>query len=113
MSAETMADYHDVRKWNIAVLLSLLIGVATVLVLTHSRDPEYRGKRLSEWVRLYDMDAEGPTQSTDTPACREAVLAVRQMRDQALDRAFQLLQSEKPAWKVRVEAAMERINIAG
>jgi len=63
------------------------------------REPGYNGKRLSEWVEIYEHDAEGEARSADTPACRAAVEAVRHMGDKVLPRALKLLRHEKPNWK--------------
>lgn len=95
------------RGISIALAVLFLIAIGSLL---RTREPLCRDKTIAEWVRIFDMDAEGPAQSTDTPACREAREALRSMRDESVSRALRLLRSEKPAWKRRVEGIIERAD---
>ena len=85
----------------------MVICALVVAISLGDREPSYKGKRLSEWVEIYEHDAEGEARSADTPACRAAVEAVRHMSDKVLPRALKLIRYEKPNWKNEVERAME------
>jgi len=78
--------------------------VATLLF--REREPEYKGKSMSEWMEIYESSFQ-PDGPGDLSARREAVDAVRHMRDQVLPLALNLISHEKPAWKDSVEHFME------
>jgi len=59
---------HKQRILLIGVPVAVLATVALVLMLTREREPEYEGKKLSEWVR----GLEGPTEAARQEA-HEAV----------------------------------------
>jgi hypothetical protein len=75
---------------GILLVLSFVGLVAVILVVAWPREPQYNGKRLSEWVNMY-RDAVQPIDldsvTVDKAKQEEAVAAVRQMRDEILPRA--------------------------
>src|SRR5687768_11427442 len=52
----------------------------------------------------------GPLQSDEAPACREAIEAIREAREQAIPWALQLISTDKPAWKNRTQNLIERFH---
>lgn len=79
-----------------------IVGGFLVWTQLSGREPSCNGRRLSEWMEIYEE-----AQSANTPACREAIEAVHQMRDKALPYAVGLIGYRKPAWHHTVEQVME------
>jgi hypothetical protein len=69
-------------------------------------EPKYKGKKMSEWAEIYESSLQ-PDGPTDSPERREAVEAVRNLRDQVLPRALELICKEKPDWKGSMEQILE------
>jgi hypothetical protein len=93
-----------------------LIGLLAVALWPGKKEPEYKGKKLSEWAEIYEdsfrpMDADGDPPAV-SKARTEAIEAAHCMRDQILPRALRMIVLQKPAWKDRVENFMEmKLNV--
>src|SRR5262249_34740173 len=95
--------------------LLLIAGCAMAAFLLYlvARDPEpqYQGKKLSQWVDIYESTLIPPTVDADPPPDsaerREAVEAGRRIKDKVLPRAVRMITYRKPAWMDRVENFME------
>jgi len=86
------------------ILIGLVIAGAVVVLATREREPEYQGKKLSEWVvelTAYTSDAEIPQRATDD--------AVRHIGTNAIPYLLIWLQYEPPAWKVRVHDMVDPV----
>ena len=84
----------------IVVGVVVLVSLGALVLWPSSREPEYGGKRLSEWVELYD-DGASP-QSSDS---RKAGDAIRAIGTNALPYLVKWIQWEPP----RLETALNSI----
>lgn len=99
--------HHCVKKRWFLILLGCLLFVSLVTTAWfRESEPRYKGKTAIEWAEIYESSFQ-PDGHNDLFARREAVDAVRHMRDQVLPLALNLISQEKPAWKDSVEHFME------
>ena len=90
------------RLFLVLVALAVLVAVLAV-VLRPAPEPEYGGKKLSEWVeRLVRHSWEGPDV--------EAEEAVRQIGTNAIPFLLQWIQYEPPAWKSTLYVAIDKVR---
>ena len=96
------------RRVYLILLVLVLVGVVVVLA-TREREPEYGGKRLSEWVK--DLPAlwmqERPDLSHER--ARESEQAVRQIGTNASPYLLRWIEYDPPGWKVRLQVTFNRI----
>lgn len=84
------------QRRRIAFALGLLSAFAFVLWVTfHSREPEYQGKKLGEWLRQIEA-----AQDIESREWQEATHAVRQIGTNALPHLVRGLQASDPRWKI-------------
>src|SRR2546425_9708416 len=69
------------------------VGVAVVFIPSREREPEYEGKRLSEWVDRYATGSFNPGESDG---------AVRHIGTNAVPFLLKWIQYETPGWKAAV-----------
>jgi hypothetical protein len=84
------------KRWVILLALGLLLGLAAAFWLGRAqREPEYEGKKLSEWAAISVSYSEPSRQRTET--------AIRQMGTNTLPWLLQWLDDEPPPpWKTKV-----------
>jgi HEAT repeats len=97
-------------------LFLLLLACGALLALAsvwgYEREPRYKGRTLRDWVRAFEMSMDDGAMPAGSVKGREAMEAVRHMKQWALPRAVRLASYEKPGWKTAVERFMEfRLNI--
>src|ERR1043165_3334350 len=97
------------RNRRIILLLlavAVLVGVL-VVVLPREREPEYGGKRLSEWVERYAT----PPHMRQT---EEAADAIRHIGTNAIPYLLKWIKYDPPSWKNKLYKALnftfERVN---
>jgi len=81
------------RLWLMLIGVLVLVGVSVAL-LNSSREPEYEGRTLSEWVRRYDIP-EPPY------ADAQRHQAIREMGTKALPYLLKWIQYEASPWKAK------------
>src|SRR5260221_12098357 len=90
-------------------LYLLLIGVGLVGALLagmfRSREPEYGGKRLSEWVDIYAVTHLIAGWGSEN---REAVAAIRQLGTNAVPHLLKWIRYEVPPWKTTFDGIADR-----
>jgi hypothetical protein len=95
------------------ILGALVVGVAIVAIAfwPGEKEPEYKGKKLSEWADIYETSLNPRPGEEDPPEDsaerREAVQAAHYAREKILARAVNMIRYEKPQWKNTVEHYME------
>ena len=94
------------KRWFLILLGCLLFVSLVTTAWFRESEPRYKGKTAIEWAEIYESSFQ-PDGHNDLFARREAVDAVRHMRDQVLPLALNLISQEKPAWKDSVEHFME------
>ena len=87
------------RKIYLLLLASVALAVVLLVVFNREREPEYRGKRLSEWVEENPFDAAGP----------DGIHPVRQMGTNAVPYLLKWIRYERPVWKRKLYAAVNPI----
>jgi hypothetical protein len=88
-------------------VLALAAGLITVLVVVGmvwptEREPEYQGKKLSEWLKPKGAVTIGIRS-------REGARAVRRIGTNALPYLVQWLRYERPAWREKLSAAYGKL----
>jgi len=93
------------RRIYLALLILAVAGVAGLIVAgaLREREPEYGGKRLSEWVRALPLDSSRTGSS-------EAEVAVRQIGTNAFPYLLKWVDYEPAAWKLKVYEALGRLQ---
>ena len=80
----------------------ILLVIGAVAIWPEEREPEYKGKKLSECLRILRIS------NTTLEAQREAMLAVRAIGTNAMPQLLKWLRYERPAWKDRAAAAYKK-----
>jgi hypothetical protein len=87
-------------KWGRRILVVLLASgvVATlgVVVWPREKEPEYEGKRLSEWLKVMSSATDNP--STGTKEWSHAEWAVQHMESNAVSFLVRWIGYERPGW---------------
>jgi hypothetical protein len=93
------------RRRILLIVGGMILAIAfAVIVWPGEREPEYQGKKLSEWVGLYRPGTAGPTMSPGH-SYSEVRRAVRCMGTNGLRFLVRWISYEKPAWRRRIELA--------
>ncbi|MGA2248852.1 MAG: HEAT repeat domain-containing protein [Verrucomicrobiota bacterium] len=104
------------RKQSVLILIiSALVVAALTVIFSVEPEPEYKGKKLSEWAEIYETSFEPDQVDGETPKDseprREAVEAAHQTRDKLLPVALKMIRYEKPKWFNPVERRMEQMDV--
>ena len=86
----------------------LAIAVAFA-VWPREREPEYQGKKLSDWLMLYSeqFHIDG---YDDTPELRQSSNAVRQIGSNAIPYLLKWIEYERPTWRDKLFAAATKVQ---
>lgn len=92
------------RSRDILVLLLVgLLGVVFFRLISHSVEPSYNGKRLSDWVLDYEeVTSQGRSSEVDA--------AVRQIGTNALPYLLKWIRYEPPAWKRKLSVTLKGVS---
>ena len=91
------------RKRRVYLLILLGVVVAGVLVAvfaSREREPEYGGKKLSEWVQMCGIDYESP----------QAKKAILQIGSNAVPYLVKWIRYEPPSWKEKLYAVVNKAS---
>lgn len=92
-----MASFGMRKRWTIwAAAGCALAAVIATLTFRTEREPEYGGRKLTEWLKLY---LQSPDRFTDG---REAAEAVRHIGTNALPWLLRWADYEPPGWRMTV-----------
>src|SRR5215467_6188162 len=89
----------------------VLVGIGVVAFWPGEREPEYNGKKLSEWVQPYTWrydDLEDTNRQIETKR-QAADDAMRHMSTNALHWLVRWIAYEPPSWKTRVQRLVWKI----
>jgi HEAT repeats len=89
----------------------VLVGIGVVAFWPGEREPEYKGKKLSEWVRPYtwrydDVEDTNHLISKEREAADDAI---QHMGTNALHWLVRWIAYERPAWKTKVREIVRKI----
>jgi hypothetical protein len=85
---------------------AVLVGMLVAVFSNRGREPEYRGKKLSEWVERYGM---ANTFSLRSPKS-EAQAAIRHFGTNAIPYLLNWMAYEQPLWKYKLNSALLRFK---
>src|SRR5438270_12088434 len=88
------------RGISVAVLATVALVVLAVASWPGEREPEYKGKKLSEWLLAYRDGL------TNRVVQEEAAKAVRQIGTNSLPFLVSWMDYEQPKWKDKLRDAM-------
>jgi hypothetical protein len=94
----------------LAVAGCALIAVVTVLIWPGEKEPEYQGKRLSEWLDVYLPHFQSDLYR-GMPELRGSAAAVRQIGTNAIPFLLKWVRYDRPAWRDRLIVAANRIQM--
>src|SRR6266404_4177109 len=88
------------RRFLLVIAGVAVVAVVTAVLLRAEREPEYGGKRLSEWVDPTFWSAYPFSQGTSIQGMpNEVADAIRQTGTKAIPYLLTWIQYEPPAWK--------------
>ena len=91
------------------VLAGIVAAVVVAVVWPREREPEYKGKRLSEWLTLWEPNYVPGGGLGDKNRRVEAQMAVRHIGTNALPWLLRWVRYEQPAWKGKAYSFMEKM----
>jgi hypothetical protein len=80
----------------------LVAVVVAVLVWPGEREPEYQGKKLSEWLRV-------PSRKPEAGAASERVEAIRHIGTNALPFLLKWIRCDVPPWKAKLQGILAKL----
>jgi len=98
------------RGKRVALILAVcvVVGIVVAVFWPGEKEPEYQGKKLSEWL------AEGPITADQHSAAQEKAMdAVRHMGTNALPYLLRWMRYERPPWRNRLYAFLIRFPNKG
>jgi len=100
------------RRWRVVgVLCALADGGVAVSFWPGEKEPEYQGKKLSEWVDKA-LTADLPRYGNpEVPEVAEARGAIQQIGTNALPYFVKWLHYERPRWREKISLAYEKLPI--
>jgi hypothetical protein len=101
-----------VRRKRILIILTacVLAGIGVVAFWPGPKEPEYNGKKLSEWLRAYELPVN-PVASFEQwrAKWRAADEAVQHIGTNALPWLVRWIAYEPPKWKERIEGLVSKV----
>lgn len=98
------------RRAIIALAVCVLLGISVVAFWPGPKEPEYNGKKLSEWLDVYDLqylnDHGKEVVEREQPAAADAL---QHIGTNALPWLVKWIKHEPPAWKDRIAGFIEKI----
>ena len=88
------------------MVAGVVAAVVVAVVWPREREPEYGGKKLSEWLTQY---SKGVSREGLAPEAREAAGAVRHIGTNALPWLLRWVRYEQPRWQGMVYSLMEKM----
>jgi HEAT repeat protein len=89
--------------WRLVVLTATVSALGLFVIAYHSREPDYGGKSLSQWLEPYTTH---PRTTRPTP---EAVEALRNIGTNAIPYLLKWICYEKPPWRRAVDRLWPKI----
>jgi hypothetical protein len=100
-----------VRRKRIFIVLTVcvLVGIGVLAFWPGEKEPEYNGKKLSEWLSEGPISGDGPRSAAE----KEAMDAVRHMGTNALPYLIRWMRYERRPWRNRLYALLEKFPNKG
>jgi hypothetical protein len=95
------------RRWIIGFVALAVVFLIAIAVWPGEREPEYQGKKLSEWLGAYHRDYS--TDAEREAEQRRADYAVRQIGTNGLPYLLQAVSYDAPAWRRRLPVFLYRL----
>src|SRR6185436_9207850 len=99
------------RKWWIGLVAVIVVAIGAVVFWPRPKEPEYQGKKLSEWLEIcrYDRLPKYGNPAVPEEQLRVAVKAIRQIGTNALPWLMRWAFYKPSIWKTKSLAALDRI----
>jgi hypothetical protein len=110
----TTQDASRRKRALIVLAACILVAIGLVAFWPREREPEYNGKKLSEWLEVYDTGKFGKRDFNE--ARTEATLAIDHIGVEALPWLMKWIQYERrdpPKWKVSLFILACRLHVKG
>jgi hypothetical protein len=95
------------RRVILILLACLMAGVVAFIVWPGEREPEYQGKKLSEWLTLYSQTFSDESGRKEAHA--SAAQAVRHIGTNAIPYLLKWIRYETPDWRNKLESHIEKL----
>jgi len=104
--SESLGQTWDVKRRRVIMILAgcVAAGILIAALRPGEREPEYKGKKLSEWLVAYRL-ASGLGSSGE----QEAAAAVRHIGTNALPYLMKWIRYERPGWREGMSDAYRRL----
>src|SRR5262245_49863965 len=83
------------RRILLTLAVVFIAGIAAVVLWPGEREPEYQGKKLSEWLRQYVKASPGSAQES------EAAAAVLKIGTNGIPLYVKWIDCDVPMWKLK------------
>jgi len=101
------------RKRWVWVSLSVVVVFASVLVATRDDEPVYQGRKLSEWVDIYETEMKpdrfSPTNMSSVLENDDAMEAIRHIGTNGLPCLLNWMSVEPPRWKAAYYKIVDKV----
>jgi len=91
------------KKKTLIILAAVLVAVVVVVIWPEEREPEYQGKKLSEWLEFYFPDKLG---------YQEAIAAIQHMGTNALPYLLRAITYQRSPSRKGMITAVQKMPIA-
>jgi len=101
---------HDVcvmrKRWLWVIFVAVALAIGVLAVATHEREPEYGGKKLSEWVEIFLVRWDSQAHLNEAAQASEAI---RAMGTNGVRCLTSWMGYEAPPWKVPLNKIFNEI----
>jgi hypothetical protein len=95
------------NRKTLIILAGMVVAAVLVVVLwPREKEPEYKGKKLSEWLKQYYQNSGIPTAKMDAQKFLEAQEAIRQIGTNGVPLLVKWIKYERPGWRGKLLSAM-------
>jgi hypothetical protein len=97
------------RRVIIIFAVCVLVAIGVVAFWPGEREPEYNGKKLSEWLEFYENPGMAGQNWRERE--KEAEFAIRQIGTNALPWLMKWIQCDRPWWRARLINIADRFHV--
>src|SRR5438876_9254302 len=99
------------RRFYLLLIAALVLIGVLVAVLSGSREPEYGGRKLSEWVEDYSPGNLSSLVQTKDASRKLAKEAIHRIGTNALPWLLEWIRYEPPLWRRKLDQIAETLGI--
>src|SRR5438045_3026446 len=95
------------KRFMVVAAAVIVVAIGAIVFWPGAKEPEYQGKKLSEWLEQYCGSAGNPQKAL------EAEEAIRATGSNAVPYLIEWLKSEPPAWRRKLLAMVSGRRFLG